>query len=388
MIDAAVAITLASTALFNVDVSAARTSIIFSLMGTMVPFILLAPSATLFVEKVKVPRLLIAMSINGLRILGLVLMGIASAHSETTRYAIFPLAFIMLTLSKCYSVAKTSALPQVTTRESFAYFSSRLAMSTSIVAMVAGAMFLTVNRVFSESLTLYMAAIMATILIAISVGNYLRLMGKQKEFIAVSDDNSRLTTEFNDNVEDKKIFLDPKELIYTINKLFLFGAGFRFVVGAITIEMGLKYRNDKALLGALFIIATVAGFATNAVAAWINKQSIASHIQFVFLGVVSAFLLGMLVTDVLLWSLLVVLLVGVLAALARVFYESRLAMILPASYNARILSRGEVYLQLAWVLGAFAAVATYSYQFVGLVSSAVLVAAMVCIWKVKNVFSV
>ena len=119
VVDAAVGVTLASSALFSVDVNDAKFSFLLSLIGTMAPFILLAPTASMLVEKIKVPRILLAISINGIRLFGLLLMAIASGHSSTTRLAIFPLAFIMLTLSKCYVVAKTSTLPQITTSATF-----------------------------------------------------------------------------------------------------------------------------------------------------------------------------------------------------------------------------------------------------------------------------
>lgn len=383
IIDAAVTITLASSALFNVDVSDARISIIFSLLGTMVPFILLAPSASLLAERIKTSRLILALVVNGLRIIGLILMGLASSYSATTRYAIFPLAFIMLTLSKCYSVAKTSALPQVTTRESFPYFSSRLAMATSVVALIAGGILLAINRVFSESTTLFCAAAVVFFLSLISCFEYLRL-NNNRSYIELKEDHDVHSHVMTDNIEIRKIVLEPLKLISTINKLFIFGGGFRFVVGAITIAIGLKYRDEKWILALCFLVATITGFITNGFAAWLNRQKWANHIQFYFLGTVALSIFAMSIVDNLVWSLLVVSLVGSLAALARVFYESRLAMILPASYNAKILSRGEVYLQLAWVFGALIAVITYSYAFVGLVSGAMLIVSMYCVWNIRT----
>ena len=101
VIDAAVAVILATSALFAVDINGARISILLSLFATMIPFIVLAPAAALLVQKIQVPRIILALSLNIFRLAGLILMALAASQSSTTRLAIFPLAFVMLTLSKC-----------------------------------------------------------------------------------------------------------------------------------------------------------------------------------------------------------------------------------------------------------------------------------------------
>ncbi len=350
MMDAAVAVTLASSALFAVDVQQARFTILLSLLGTLIPFILLAPSASLLVEKIKTPRIVLAIIINTMRFTGLVLMAIAASSSSTARLAVFPLAFVMLTLSKCYVVTKTSALPQITSVEKFPYFSSRLSMIAGATSVSAGSLFLSINNIFSQSAALYSAAFFAILAIVISIISYLRL---HKRF---SLDGSEVPTDETLQI----IELSTASRTRAIKSLFTYSCAIRFTVGLVTIGIGLTFRTDKVMLALCFLSAAGISFATNAFAVALNRTRVAPLVNY-FILVGLAFFSAILFVDS--TSFFFVVLSGILggvAAYARVVYESRAAHVIPQEYSARLLARGEVWMQLSWVVGAAVAVLSYA----------------------------
>lgn len=369
LMDAAVAVTLASSALFAVDVQQARVTILLSLLGTLIPFILLAPSATLLVEKIKTPRIVLAIIINAMRCGGLVLMAIAASSSSTTRLAVFPLAFIMLTLSKCYMVTKTSSLPQITSVEKFPYFSSRLAMVTGVVSSSFGLVFLTLNSVFAESNTLFFAAFLSLIAISVSVISYVRL-------------HRRFRLNVSDVGEDEEEVIDFIELSMAkrkraIKSLFTFSCAMRFAVGLVTIGIGLNFRTDELMLALCFLSAAIASFATNAIAVHINRSRVGPVINYFNLAGLVGISIVLLLSSTQLSYLLLSGVLGAVSTYTRVFYESRAAHIIPEEFSTRLLARGEVWMQLSWVVGAACAVLSYASL---TIATLCVLATFFCVW--------
>ena len=360
LIDAAVAVTLASSALFSVNPGEARSSILLSLVGTMAPFVLLAPSASLLVEKIHFPRIVVAITINAFRLLGLILMAMASSHSSSTRLAIFPLAFVMLTLSKCYVVAKTSALPQITTTANFPYFSSRLSMTTGILSVVAGSLFFSVNSVISESGTLFFAAGIATVAVVISIMSYRKIHQRYQ-----LSDEYEVDCETSE-ADAMNANLSSRNRGRAIVSLFMYVSGIRFAVGAATVGIGLTFREDKFILGLCFLVAVVASYITNIVAVKLSRSRIALIVNYFFLGALCIAALWLLASSSSIFYIALSAVLGSLGAYSRVVYESRAAHIIPLEFSARILSRGEVWMQFSWVLGALCSVISYSSVFLGL----------------------
>jgi|GEM_PF-6439130 len=389
LLDASVAVILATSALFAVDINDAKISILLSLFATMIPFIALAPTAALLVQKIKVPRIVLALSINTFRLAGLILMAIAASQSSTTRLVIFPLAFVMLTLSKCYSVIKTSTLPQITTVESFPYFSSRLAMTTGIVGVISGSLLFAINRIFSESVTLYFSSVIVFILIILALISYSRLGHKIVE--------KKIDADF-DLDPDKKLGevdhdfpkLSSRNQIRAVKSLFTFISSIRLVVGLITIGVSLEFRTSTFMLAMCFLVSSLASFSMNAFAVAVNKTRFSSTfvyicgIAMIAVSFILAFSNGRLSFILFCGTL------GAIGAYSKVVYESRIAHLVPEDLNTAIFSRGEVLMQLSWVAGAVLAVISFEPIFLGLVTvlsmtlSLLAYRSNVQVWKKTN----
>ena len=358
VLDVTVALALASSALFAVDVNQAKISILLALFVTMVPFFILAPTASLLVEKIRFPRIAIAIGINFFRFLGVILMAMAATHSSTSRLAIFPLAFLMLVLSRCYVVVKTSALPQITNVDSFPYYSSRLSMEAGAISLVSGLFLFAVNKLSTESVTLFFAAFFVFIGVCTSLYSYYRL-GKRVELHEIDANVDGIPDEKLGDVDRKYVDLSPRNRSRAIKSLFTYASSIRFVVGVITIGIGITFRNDKLILAMCFIIAAIASFLMNAVAAKISRTkyvSLANYFIAIFL-VVASFTLLFASSTLVFISISGVL--GAVSAYTRVSYESRAAHVVPQDLGPRLLARGEVWMQLCWVIGATLAVTSH-----------------------------
>jgi len=380
LLDASVAVILAASALFAVDVNEAKVSILLSLFATMIPFIALAPTASLLVEKIKVPRIVLALSINAFRLAGLILMAVAASQSSTSRLAIFPLAFVMLTLSKCYSVIKTSTLPQITTVESFPYFSSRLAMTTGIVGLVSGSFLFALNRIFSESVTLYFSSSLVFIGIVLAVVSYARLGHKVQEHEMDTDFDDKPDKNLGE-IEHHFLELSKRNQIRAVKSLFTFVSSTRLIVGLITIGVALEFRSSTFMLGVCFVVTSLASFVMNAFAVAVNKTRFGS--VFVYICALAMIIVSvvLIVSNGRISYVVFCATLGALGAYTKVVYESRIAHLVPQDLNTTIFSRGEVIMQLTWVVGAVLAVISFERYFLGAVT---IMAIGLSVWAYRS----
>jgi hypothetical protein len=313
------------------------------------------------------------MSINLLRVIGLVIMASASAHSSTTRLAIFPLAFVMLTLSKCYVVAKTSSLPQVTTTENYAYFSSRLSMATGVLSVVAGLLFIAINRQLSEAYTLVFAALIAGVGCVISWASFVRLSQRNP---GTRTDLAYVNVFRDDEDEKEVIDLSPRNRTRAIKALLTFSCSYRALSGLLTIGLGLHFLHEKFLLALLFFVAAVASFLANAATTHLHHTKFAILIFYAVMLIAVISVLGLFVSPSDAWFLFLSFMAGFIAAYSRVIYETRAATLIPLEYTAKLMSRAEIWMQLSWVIGALLAVISFSSIFLGLMSTIILIFAI------------
>lgn len=364
LVDTCVVVILATSTLFALDVGDVRIPILVSLFVSMIPFIALVPTVGLLVQKIHVPRIVLSIYINCFRLIGLILMAMAASNESNMRIVIFPLSFLMLTLSKSYCVVRTSALPQVTTVESFPFFSSRLAMTTGIVSIVSGGILYAISSVFSEPVTLYFSSVIVFILIVLSFVSYTRLTRKAM----VSATKEMDSAEGLNGIEQEPQQLSNRNLISLIKSLFTFMASTRLVVGIIAIGVALEYRSSMFMIALCLSVASLSAFIMNASAVIATKTRYASLIVYIG-GIVLVICALVLIGSGSSWKyLLFCSVLGAFGAYSRVIYESRIASVLPDDINTVIISRGEVIMQLAWIIGVGLAVVSFNRIFLGIVT--------------------
>jgi hypothetical protein len=134
--DALVALVLAGSLFFSLDPSGARWRIALYLLFTMAPFALVGPLIGPLMDRVAGGRRMMLIGSCVGRAAVAVLM-IASAGSDSL--VLFPLAFVMLVLSKSYAVAKAAIVPTVVLGDhALVEANSKLQLLSGIAAFAAG----------------------------------------------------------------------------------------------------------------------------------------------------------------------------------------------------------------------------------------------------------
>lgn len=130
--NAAIAIALADSLFFDLDPNAARSQIIYYLLLSVAPFVLVAPLIGPAIDKIRSGRkivligLLFALGLTSLAMIG-----------RTQTLFVFPLAFLILVFGKGYAVAKSAIMPQIAlTSDELVPKNSRLAVLAGIMSFV------------------------------------------------------------------------------------------------------------------------------------------------------------------------------------------------------------------------------------------------------------
>lgn len=127
--NAAIAIALADSLFFDLDPNAARSQIIYYLLLSVAPFVLVAPLIGPAIDKIRSGRKIVLIGL--LFAMGLVSLAMIG---RTQTLFVFPLAFLILVFGKGYAVAKSSIMPQI------ALTSDELVPKNSRLAVLAGIM--------------------------------------------------------------------------------------------------------------------------------------------------------------------------------------------------------------------------------------------------------
>ena len=110
--DAFFAVSLAGSLFFNVSVEAARPRLLFYLLVTVAPFVVLAPLIGPFVDRVRGgQRTVLAVACFGRAALTLALV------EDLRTLLMFPEAFAVLVLGKAYSIGRSATVPRLVTDE-------------------------------------------------------------------------------------------------------------------------------------------------------------------------------------------------------------------------------------------------------------------------------
>jgi hypothetical protein len=131
--DALVAVALAGTLFFDVPLGEARTSVGLYLLLTMLPFALLVPVAGPLLDRFPHGRrTVLAVTTGGRGLLTWVMAG------ATASLGLYPLALVVLVLSRAYGVARSAAVPRVRP-EAVGLVSANARMNVAAVAAGVGA---------------------------------------------------------------------------------------------------------------------------------------------------------------------------------------------------------------------------------------------------------
>lgn len=126
------AVSLAGSLFFNVTVDAARPRILLFLALTMAPFVVLAPLVGQVIDRVRGGhRVVLLLTLAGRA-------GLALLLADQLRGLLFyPEAFVMLVLAKTYAVSRNTIVPILVDRSNLLIVNSRLARTATIAGAVA-----------------------------------------------------------------------------------------------------------------------------------------------------------------------------------------------------------------------------------------------------------
>jgi hypothetical protein len=153
--DVFVTISLADSIFFGATTSAARGRVVLYLLLTMTPFAVVAPVLGPFLDRTRGGRrLLVAAAFAGRAVLCVLMAG---AIDDVLLY---PLAFLMLVLSKGHSVAKSALVPAVVDHpDDLVRANSRLALIGVVGGAVAGPIAAGILKLIGAPAVLYVGAV-------------------------------------------------------------------------------------------------------------------------------------------------------------------------------------------------------------------------------------
>ncbi len=131
--DAAMAVALADSVLFNLSADAARTKVLLFLGISFVPFLFVAPLIGPAIDRMRGGRRLVIQIVAVLRVLLSVLMAL-----HTDDLLLFPLAFAAMVLQKTYAISKNALVPSVVSSEvELVEANSKLGLISGLVGVIA-----------------------------------------------------------------------------------------------------------------------------------------------------------------------------------------------------------------------------------------------------------
>jgi hypothetical protein len=346
--DALFTVSLAGSLFFNVSADAARPTILLYLLLTLAPFAVIGPFVGTVIDRFPgSQRGLIAVTNLG-RAIAMVLIAV-----ELKSLAFFPLAFVVLVLSKASSIAKSSLVPWlVADDDRLVAENARLSRATALVGGLAGATGAAALALGSTEGVLIAAAIvhLAAIPFAMRIPK-----------IHVT---ARLPM-----VED--VELRSGAVTFAANAQSAMRAGVGFL--AFFIAFNLKVGGEPAWFFGLVIAAGGAGgFFGTYLAAFLRRHLNEEMLLALALGTAG---LAALIAPVQYENpavLLVAFTTGVAANVGRQAFDSLTQRLAPDAEKGRAFARFETRFQIAWVVGALVAVLARPGNAIGLAALGVV----------------
>ena len=329
--DALVAVSLASTAFFQVSAEAARGKIALYLLLTLLPFSLLVPVAGPLLDRFAHGRRNVLAVTTGAR--GLVAWTLAGTLASLTLY---PQALLILVGQRAYGVARAGAVVRVRPPAlGLVASNARLNIASLASSGLAAAVGVGIAKTIGTSWVLRLAAV---IFLAASVAS-LRLPHQVDDApVAEHDVSPRF-------VMHRAPAVVKRTLVATVS--------LRAVIGLLTLGLAilLKAHHTAGWIVALVLGAAVGGgLLGTALASRLPAHRTARITAIALLSPTAACLAAAL-TGTVLFRVLAVGAVGLGASLGKYALDASLQTHVPGSQTGGAFARSETALQLGWALG-------------------------------------
>jgi MFS family permease len=332
--DTLVAIALAGTLFFSIDVGEARGEVFLYLALTMAPFAIVAPLVGPALDRHAGGRRLMVIGVSALRSVVCLLM-----MDHVDSLLLFPLAFVLLVLAKSHQVAKSALVPTtVRSHEGLVEANSKLSLISGVVgfaAAVPGALLL---RFGGSEWVLGLAAIV------FAVG------------VAFSWQLPRVQVAAEPETEAGKAELRSAAVLLAASAMGLL----RGVVGFLTFLLAFSLRTDGSPtwhFGVVLAASGAGGLAGAALAPVLRRSFVEERILTGLLVAVAAVGLVGAWLGSLLGAAVVGLAVALGAAGAKQAFDSIVQRDAPDANRGRSFARFETRFQLIWVAGAVLGIA-------------------------------
>lgn len=327
--DTLVAIALAGTLFFSIDVGEARGEVFLYLALTMAPFAVVAPLVGPALDRTPGGRRWMVVASCGLRSLVCLMM-----VREVDSLLLFPLAFVLLVLAKSYQVARSALVPTVVrSHDGLVEANSKLSLISGVVGFAAAIPGVALLQVGGSEWVLFLAAIVFAAGVAVA-------WQIPKVQIAATPESVEAKAE-----------LRGAGVLLAASAMGLL----RGVVGFLTFLLAFALRTDGSPtwhFGVVLALSAVGGLIGAALAPLLRQLTVEERILTGLLVWVSALALVGAWLGGLAGASLVGLTVGVGAAGAKQAFDSIVQRDAPDANRGRSFARFETRFQLIWVGGA------------------------------------
>jgi len=331
--DTLVAIALAGTLFFSIDVAEARSEVFLYLALTMAPFAVVAPLVGPALDRSSGGRRWMVVGSSGLRALVCLLM-----IERVDSLLLFPLAFALLVLAKSYHVAKSALVPTVVhSDEGLVEANSKLSLISGIVGFAAAVPGAALLRFGGSEWVLGLA----TLVFAAGVLVSLKLPKTQVAF-------GPETAEARSELRSMGVLLAASAM-----------GLLRGIVGFLTFLLAFSLRTGDAPtwhFGVVLALSALGSLCGAGMAPLLRQQISEERIITAFLVAVTAFSVAGAWLGGLPGAALVALSVGVGAASAKQAFDAIVQRDAPDANRGRSFARFETRFQLIWVAGAVAGI--------------------------------
>ncbi|MFP5576614.1 MAG: MFS transporter [Acidimicrobiia bacterium] len=326
--DTLVAIALAGTLFFSIDVGQARSEVLLYLALTVAPFAVVAPLVGPALDRAAGGRRWMVIGSSGLRSFVCLLM-----VRDVDSLLLFPEAFALLVLAKGYQVAKSALVPTVVrSHEGLVEANSKLSLISGVVGFAAAVPGGLLLRLGGSQWVLGLAAIV------FGVG------------VAVAWQVPRVQVAAEPETAEARAELRGGGVLLAASAMALL----RGIVGFLTFLLAFSLRSDGSPtwhFGLVLAVSALGSLTGAAVAPALRRQLSEERIIAGLLAAVAGFAVVGAWLGGLAGAVLVAASVGVGAAAAKQAFDSIVQRDAPDANRGRSFARFETRFQLVWVAG-------------------------------------
>jgi hypothetical protein len=356
--DALLTVSLASSLFFTVSTSEARGKVILYLLLTMAPFAVVAPLLGPIIDRSRGARRATVVTSTALRaVVSLVLA------NDLKGPLLYPLAFVMLVLSKVYLVTKGSLVPLVVAAserpggDELASANARLGLLSSLTSLVASVPAIGVLELLGGAwvlrLDMVVFVIGTVVAFRLPVSKSRRASAQEgpAPAPAVADARDAWDEETPIGALGPRANTHP-EVILALSAMSIL----RGLVGFLTFLLAFSLHrngNDAGWYG--FMLASSVGGALIGVVLVPRIRKVLTEPAMLAVSIWSVALAGVLVAAVggIAIQALLAFVIGMASAASKPAFDALVQRYVPTAAQGRAFARFETRLQLVWVIGAF-----------------------------------